>query len=383
MRQVICAVSVFLAAATIGCAGYCPVRWPKRELWASSVAAVPPIRLPTIHSFDSAEMMRKEGVAVAARLLDPSQTREVFHAHLVRNGVQPLVLSISNDSEQPYHFRKRDIDPRYIPAARAARWAMVHPAITATRLVSWIVMIAPGLLFECLIEPLTTLDFPGVEEASQRPPAPNNRAIREDFIRQEIADGDIGPREQRTGALFLRPPKLGRVIPVTLINARTQQPLIFEVPTPAPLYMNERVYPYPSARVWEAVEKTVKGIASWRVTSSDQAAGRITVKTGTGFWRWSTRTQITLTVEAMDAQHARLRLESTLRGDDTRALGRPTPTIDRLISELEALLPRAPSTRATSRGASSLDDFQDDQPPASDEPRDDASDDGTSTLRTD
>ncbi|MBI3996083.1 MAG: hypothetical protein HY352_00335 [Candidatus Omnitrophica bacterium] len=381
MRHIVRAVSVLLAAATIGCAGYCPVRWPKRELWASSVASPPPIRLPATAPSDGADVMRKEGVAVVARLLNPAQTRQVFHAHLVRNGAQPLVLSISNDSDQPYHFRKGDVDPRYIPATRAARWAVVHPAITATRLVSWMVMIVPGLLFECLIEPLTTLDFPGVEEASQRPSAPNNRTIREDFIRQEIADGDIGPREQRTGVLFLRPPKLGRVIPVTLINAHTQQPLIFEVHTPASVYVDERIYPYPSARVWEAVAKTVKGIASWRVTSSDQASGRITVKTGTGFWRWSTRTQITLTVEAVDAQHTRVRVERTLRGDDTRALGRPTPTIERLISELEALLPRAPSTRSTSRGAS-LDDLQDDQPPASDQPPDDVSGDGASTPHT-
>jgi len=285
--------------------------------------------------------------------MDAEQTREAFHANLVHHGIQPLRVVIYNGSEHPYAFRKAGMDAHYIPAAQAARWACVHPAVVAARYTKWLVFLVPGLLFESVIEPTSTLDFPNLKAAAQRPAIPRCRGIRDEFLRHEIADALIPPDGSLAGVLFVPPSTLGSTIPLALIDERTQQPLVFQVPTPPPVYTASQTYAQPPGVVWNAAVKAVHQIKSWRVVAADPKSGVISVRKGFRYLGWNTAAQITVTVQKAKKQQTRVTVESTLRRSDTTGMGEHSPTIDRFFSELATFFPppprRVPPSSSTPR----------------------------------
>ena len=341
-RRVVVTWGLALLLPCLGC-GYFPLRWPKRELWSAGWTEPLTITLPLGDAVVLPVRVEQERVMVAAEFLDPERTVDVFHANLLRNHIQPLLLVLRNGSEQPYRFRKADVDARYVPAAQAARWACVHPAVTAARLIRWGVFFLPGLLMESVVEPTTTLDFPVFEELARRPERTDSRQIIVEFQRHEIADGDIGPDEIRAGAMFLRPPRLGSVIAVRLVNARTQQPLVLKIPAPPPVYEAHGTYPHSYETVWNAALEAGARIKSWRVASSDPKTGVIAVRHGLRFLTWSTVTRITIAVhalaEARPAPLTQVTVQSTLRRRDTTGSGEHSRTIEQFFFELGGALP--------------------------------------------
>ena len=322
-----------LALSSLSCGGYRPIRWPRSDLWTPSPVEAFTIQLPDADLMRDAGRVQKDNVSVAVALLDPQRTKETFHADLVRHGVQPLMVVIHNGSDQPYVFHKADVGSRAIPAGKAARRAYVHPTVIAARFVKWLFFLIPGLVFESIVEPASTLDFPGIEEAARRPSVPPHRAIRDEFARHEIADTEIGPGRDHTGVMFVRPPKLGSVIPVTLVNARTQQPLVFEMPTPPPVYTALHEYGYPYEEVWDGAVDVARHIVSWKVLSNDKAAGVIAVRKG---WFFSPRkTRMTIAVQKLGDEHTQVTVQSPLRRTTSVGYGEHSRTIDRFFDELD------------------------------------------------
>ncbi len=363
------ALSLALTFSSVGCAGYCPVRWPRSDLWSPSVDTTPVIEWPSTALTDYPKHLEQEHVTLVVEFIDPQLTKGLFHADLLRHGIQPVVVIIHNESEQPYGFRKADVDAHYLPAARVAHWAMVHPARTTVRFMKWLTFLIPGVVVESIVEPTSTLDFPGLEEAACRPAIPNNRYIHADFLHHEIADAEVGPHSSLAGLMFIRPPILGSIIPVSLVNTQTRQPLIFEVPTPPAVYVDGREYAQSFDLVWDAALKTATAIRSWRLMAVDKASGVITVKNGFTFLRWGTAAQIILTIEKGDPstratafrcgsflgmaprraprvlpvvlhQHTRVNVQSTLRRATSVGSGEHSATIDRLLKELDSLFPQ-------------------------------------------
>ncbi|MBI3020674.1 MAG: hypothetical protein HYY59_01575 [Candidatus Omnitrophica bacterium] len=336
------ALGLVLAHVSLGCGGYRPVRWPRSDLWAPSRSVRPPIQLPGSGAASAQGRIQQDHVDVAVEFLDERQTKEAFHADFVRSGIQPVRLLIQNGSDQPYRFRKADVDPRSIPAASVARRVYVHPAETVARLVKWVAFFIPGLVFESIVEPATSLDFPGIEEAARRPPTPDNRSIKADFLKHEIADAEIGPNGSLAGVLFIRPPRLGSVLTVKLFTARTQQPAVFEVPTPPPVYVQARPYPHPYEKVWDAVLATSNDIRSWRLVERDKPRGRITVRKGVKLLMWTNAVQMTVAVEQLNERRTQVRLELPLPRSTTAAYGTRRPSIEKFFQGLDHLLPAAP-----------------------------------------
>ncbi len=353
-------LSGVLALSSLGCGGYFPLRWPRSELWTPSQAAPLTISL----SLEDAQALplhvEKEGVTVSAEFPDPERTAGLFHVNLLRNGVQPLFLIIHNGSNQPYRFSKAGVDGGYLPAVSAARWAQVHPAVSLARLIKWGLFFIPGLIVESVAEPTTTLDFPVLEAAAQRPPRTDHRQITAEFLRLEIADGEIGMDGTLTGVLFIRPPTLGRVIAMRLVNVQTQQPLVVEIPTPPPVYVTHRTYPNTEDAVWDAAMKGTAKMKSWRVTSSDPETGVIAVRHGLTVLGWTSAVRITITVKKLDpatlkkpdadplgvpeelpAHLTQVTIQSTLRRADSAGSGEHSRTIEQFISVLEGRLPSA------------------------------------------
>ena len=169
---------------------------------------------------DGSVREREAGVTVGIQVIDAEQTADIFDINLVAKGVQPLLITIKNGSGQTYQFRKADV-ARYIPAAEAAKQAYDNPLVVGGRLLRQVAAIVPKLLFT------QTRSHGGVS-----PPPVLNRNIQQDFVREEIADGEIAPNGSLEGFLYLRPLEPGTPIRVTLVNAKTQEPLVIEQPAP-------------------------------------------------------------------------------------------------------------------------------------------------------
>ena len=349
---------IALTLPCAGCGGYFPLRWPSRELWSAPPTAPFVLALPLDASDLLPARAEADGVTVSGVFPDPARTLELFHAHLLRNRVQPLLLRIHNGSGQAYRFTKADVDARVVPASEAGRWACTHPVATAARFITWGAFLLPGVLFESVVEPATTMDFPIIEESAKRPAVPACGPILAEFIRQEIADGEIGPDATRAGVLFLRPPALGAAVTIRLVNARTRQPLVLALPTPPARYETQALYSFPKETVWEAAVRAAGRMKSWRVTSSDPTAGIIEARHGIDVFGWTTKTRITVTVREVDPSQrpprsteddaapekppvhlTQVALQSTLRRADSAGVSEHSRTIDRFFSELPSLFP--------------------------------------------
>ena len=160
--------------------------------------------------------VQQAGVSVNVQCLTAEETNDIFDTDLVGKGIQPLVITIHNDSQQTYQFRKADVDDHYIPAATAARAAYENPiaesAGVATRALSKVWSLLPHKQKEAL------------------PSSVLNKEVRASFVREEIADADIGPGGSRSGFMYTKPQQPGSHISVRLINSQTQEPLVFEIP---------------------------------------------------------------------------------------------------------------------------------------------------------
>lgn len=334
------AFSLALCLSTLGCGGYFPLRWPRRDLWSPGERATHPIELPSRELADYPGRVRKEGVSVVAALIGPSRATDVFGVDLLRNGVQPLLVIIRNDSPHPYLFRKANVDPKYLSAARVARLAEVHPTVAVARYLKWLFFIIPGFVFDTVVEPATTLEFPGMREAAQRPPRAHDPRITADFVNNEIPDAEIRPQSSLAGVMFVRPLKLGGVLPVTLVNIDTRQPVIVEIPTPPPVYVEQHEYSHPYETVWDAVVKTAAHIPSWRLTSTDQPRGTIAVHHGLTFLAWTSSSTMTISLQKLTDQKTQVALQSTLPQADSRGYGKHSRTVDRFFGELSSLFPQ-------------------------------------------
>ena len=337
-------LSFALACAMSGCGGYCPLRWPRRDLWAPQAVEAYSIATPGDLSVSS-RTVEQRGVTVSAALLTRQQAVDSFGLDVLRHNIQPIFVTIENGSGDAYRFDKASVGGGTIPAERVARLARVHPTRMIARYLRWVVFILPGVVFDTVIEPATTFEFPGIEEAARRPPVPDARRITMEFVAHELVDGTIPPGSSRMGMLFLRPMRLGSVIPVTLVNVGTKQPVTFELPTPPPVYTQAHEYVFPYEETWAAALKVAQAIKSWQVRSADPSSGSITARAGLKALWWSNATQMTLSVRQVADHRTQVALESTLRGSTSAAYGTHSRTIETFFEALDRMLPSPQAKR--------------------------------------
>ncbi|MBI3319403.1 MAG: hypothetical protein HYZ89_02290 [Candidatus Omnitrophica bacterium] len=256
-------------------------------------------------------------------------------------------MTMRNDSEHPYLFRKANVGVRTVPAATVVRLLEIHPVKMAASYVRWLFFIVPGLVFDTIVEPASTFDFPGIHEAAQRPAHRDTQAMRADVMKHEIADAEVPPTETLSGLLFIRPPRLGSTMTLTLINTATHQPVVFEVPTPPPLYVEQHEYIQPVEAVWDAVVKSAAPIQSWKPVSMDKAKGLLIVRTGLNGLAWWMASTMTIAIQPTPDHKTQLTLQSPLRRATTAGYGEHSRTIDRFVQALDARLPQPLPTLQT------------------------------------
>ncbi len=163
--------------------------------------------------------VQQAGVSVEVQVIDAEQTRNIFDVDLVGEGIQPLLIKIRNESGHTYRFSKASVDAHYLPAATVARKAYENPIVIGGEMIGRVVGVIPKVIL-----PSTS--------HRQTPSQPLfNREVRASFMREEIADGDIGPNGSLAGFMYVRPLAPGSRISVRLINVQTQEPLTFDIPT--------------------------------------------------------------------------------------------------------------------------------------------------------
>ena len=169
--------------------------------------------------------LEQNGVSLEVEFFDPDLSVSVFGVNLLRHGIQPLTLLIQNRSQQTYTFQKAQVHARYIPAEQAAAYAYVNPVEATVHTTTW--------LPKVFMKSVAGVVFPKNRKLSTPGPFMNEE-IREHFAREEIPDAAIGPNGSLSGFVFIPPPEPGPSLHITLLNAQTQQPLVFDVPTTTP-----------------------------------------------------------------------------------------------------------------------------------------------------
>ena len=341
-------IALWCSLGIAGCGGYAPIRRPNSDLWQRSVAPVLVNAVPEIEQIPRTQYAQQDGVRVSAALLDAGLTRAVFQADLVGRGVQPLALAIHNDSDRTYQFQKGRVEPRYVPAARAARYA-APPLITRTaRELQWLGFFVPGLLMEGLIEPLSTIDFPKFEEAARRPAAMDRRGLAEAFAAREIPDAEVPPQGALEGVMFIPVRPVDRPLTMRLVDAQTQQPLELPLGLPA-TYVTFREYPQTLPIVWSAASAAARQIKSWRVMS-DSATGVISARPRASWPMWIRHAPVTISLQQASVDRTVLKVEGPWRGKTTEDYGRSSPTIDRFLATLDAQFLSPPAEPAVDAG---------------------------------
>lgn len=334
---------IIAMACMSGCAGYWPLRLPQRDLWAAAPVEPEPLRVPGHPAKSYSHQLHQGGLSVALELLDSTHAQQAFHLDLARHGIQPVMLAIQNHTEQTYAFHKADFGRgRVIPASRVAGLGCPHPVRIAGGYMKWLAFLVPGFLFETVIEPSTTFDFPIMREASRHPSWPSCGARRRMFTSQEFADGDILPGASRTGVVFLRPIALESTLTVIVRHAQTGEPLALVLPTPASTTSKIRLDSKPPAVVWPVVLESARRISSWRVKSADPKTGVIMIGKRSELAPWARSRPVTVQVRLVGDGRTQTTVERPLREPLSTSLEPSNPAVEHFFRELSEELPPPP-----------------------------------------
>jgi hypothetical protein len=79
-----------------------------------------PMPIDQVGFLDRSQTKTKDGVTVTVAALSPEETRAAFAAKLDKKWVQPVWIEITNDTDEPFWFIPRSVDPDYFSPLEAA-----------------------------------------------------------------------------------------------------------------------------------------------------------------------------------------------------------------------------------------------------------------------
>ncbi len=206
---------------------------PTMKSWRNSVTVVLVLCLSPL-GYGSQQELRQADSAHALSQIEHAKVRveveryaadeaaAIFGADLLRHGIQPLSLVIDNRSPQAYLFWKANVDDGCLPAAEVAKVAYENLVEVGAHGLLWTALLPANVLR------MVKKSVHKTTKASLAGP-PTNQDIQADFVRREIADTTVGPNSSLAGYLFIHLLKPGSHITVKLINAQTQEPLVFDM----------------------------------------------------------------------------------------------------------------------------------------------------------
>ena len=176
--------------------------------------------------------VEQDHIVVTVDILRADQTQEIFNTDLLRKQIQPISIMIHNGSGQPYEFTKANVEAQHVSAGDAARAAYPNPILTGVRVVKWLVLVIPVSIAKFFVNIIPAFYFPSISEANRRPVLSSD--VRAEFLQVEIPDKTIAPNESLEGFVFVRPLPVGKPLRFSLVNPKTQQPLVFDIPVATP-----------------------------------------------------------------------------------------------------------------------------------------------------
>lgn len=194
---------------------------------------------PTVNPLDHAHG-GQAGVAIAINVLDTQQQEAKFHRVLTHKGVVPLLVDITNNSNQTYVLNQAHIELDRLSPTEIAQLFPQREAGPSMRVVSRLmgVILLPvvivGFLLSGLsgeqglesLRPLALLDPLGAESASAES---RNQDLLYTFQRHELQDITLKPGYSTRGVLYARNVQRGRAVRVTFVNADTGQPVTIDM----------------------------------------------------------------------------------------------------------------------------------------------------------
>jgi hypothetical protein len=174
-------------------------------------------RLPTRDVFAYQNRQEQNGLHMAVKFFEPSESREIFQRNIGEKGIDPVFIVIDNRSKNTFQFSKSMVNKNTIPADEVAK--MCHFS-TVGRATGYGVA---GLFIWPLLIP-AVVDGMGSASANER--------MRDDFSYKEIKDERISPNGLLNGVLFIEKMKSGEEVAIRLQNVETNETVLFSFRKP-------------------------------------------------------------------------------------------------------------------------------------------------------
>jgi len=163
--------------------------------------------LPSKDIFTYSNIQEKNGLNVAADILDTRKTKQIFQFNLQSKDIQPIYIIIDNRSDQTYEFSKANLNKNCLSSQEVADKCKFSTAARAGTYGVIGIFIWPFLI-PAVID--------GIGSASA------NRKIEDDYAYKEIeGKARILPNGMLTGIVFVEKMKPGETFTMRLINVET------------------------------------------------------------------------------------------------------------------------------------------------------------------
>lgn len=191
MKKVIAIVLILLT----GCASYTSVLLPQRDVTSLG------------------QYQEIDKVYAGVKFLDRAEVKRYFDADLIEKGIQPIYVTIENNSNKTYSFSKTNVGIPSLDSVEASKKGARNTLARAG---------APGVISLFVLWPLAIWAV-GDGIASSKA----NKHLRADYESKEIADGSIRPMQSKHGVLYAPVLKSGEEINITLIEMETKEKIVF------------------------------------------------------------------------------------------------------------------------------------------------------------
>ncbi len=161
---------------------------------------------------------KQQSVYFASKLFDREDCKKYLDRNVLRQGYQPIQITITNNTSSVLRFTKKDISLTCVSAMQVAK--KVHTS-TAGRAAGYGVA---GLLIWPFLIP-AVVDGVGSSEA--------NRDLDVDFGQKELVDQTINPFTTVNGLIFVPISECSPNFSIKLVNAQSGEELMLSAKNPS------------------------------------------------------------------------------------------------------------------------------------------------------
>jgi hypothetical protein len=188
----------------------------------TSCASYSAVRLPNKMPADLHSLQKIDNVNVGLHLMDEDEILKYFNADLTLKDIQPIYLSIENNSDKTYRFYRQSLSIKTFPHEEAAKRGQRN---TFTRVT------IPLMISFFILWPLAIWAIADGAASSTA-----NKQLRADYESKAFEEGPIRPRQYKYGIIYAPNLGSGQDINISLAEMETNEKLTFEFANVGPDY---------------------------------------------------------------------------------------------------------------------------------------------------